>query len=82
MLTGYSDYTGNHTKLSKILLNGNNICMVGNLVKFTVIIAPNAMTVDSRRRWTWRCLGVDRWRLQNKTKSNIITIHLGKALYL
>lgn len=23
-----SDYTGNHTKLSKILLNGNNICMV------------------------------------------------------
>jgi hypothetical protein len=23
-----SDYSGNHTKLSKILLNGNNICMV------------------------------------------------------
>lgn len=23
-----SDYTGNHTKLPKILLNGNNICMV------------------------------------------------------
>ncbi|KAL8342518.1 hypothetical protein RB601_004911 [Gaeumannomyces tritici] len=22
------DYSGNHTKLSKILLNGNNICMV------------------------------------------------------
>lgn len=27
-LTGGSDYSGNHTKLSKILLNGNNICMV------------------------------------------------------
>lgn len=26
-----SDYSGNHTKLSKILLNGNNICMVGAL---------------------------------------------------
>ena len=23
-----SDYSGNHSKLSKILLNGNNICMV------------------------------------------------------
>ncbi|TVY37306.1 U6 snRNA-associated Sm-like protein [Lachnellula occidentalis] len=23
-----SDYSGNHTKLSKILLNGNNICML------------------------------------------------------
>lgn len=23
-----SDYSGNHTKMSKILLNGNNICMV------------------------------------------------------
>ncbi|GKT58721.1 U6 snRNA-associated Sm-like protein LSm5 [Colletotrichum tofieldiae] len=23
-----SDYSGNHTKLPKILLNGNNICMV------------------------------------------------------
>ncbi|KAL8288735.1 hypothetical protein RB594_009043 [Gaeumannomyces avenae] len=22
------DYSGNHTKLSKILLNGNNICML------------------------------------------------------
>ncbi|KAI0446689.1 putative U6 SNRNA-associated SM-LIKE protein LSM5 [Xylaria telfairii] len=27
-LTGSSDYSGNHTKLSKILLNGNNICML------------------------------------------------------
>lgn len=27
-LTRRSDYSGNHTKLSKILLNGNNICMV------------------------------------------------------
>jgi len=24
----HSDYTGTQTKLSKILLNGNNICMV------------------------------------------------------
>ncbi|KAI6302581.1 hypothetical protein MCOR03_007711 [Pyricularia oryzae] len=23
-----SDYSGNHTKMSKILLNGNNICML------------------------------------------------------
>jgi hypothetical protein len=23
-----SDYSGNHSKLKKILLNGNNICMV------------------------------------------------------
>jgi hypothetical protein len=28
------DYSGNHTKLSKILLNGNNICMVGLLTTF------------------------------------------------
>jgi small nuclear ribonucleoprotein (snRNP)-like protein len=28
----HSDYSGNHTKLSKILLNGNNICMVGVLL--------------------------------------------------
>lgn len=28
VLTILSDYSGNHTKLSKILLNGNNICMV------------------------------------------------------
>lgn len=27
-----SDYAGNATKLSKILLNGNNICMVRSLV--------------------------------------------------
>jgi hypothetical protein len=26
----FSDYTGAQTKLPKILLNGNNICMVGN----------------------------------------------------
>jgi U6 snRNA-associated Sm-like protein LSm5 len=25
-----SDYTGSQTKLPKILLNGNNICMVGH----------------------------------------------------
>jgi hypothetical protein len=30
VLTVFSDYSGNHTKLSKILLNGNNICMVQN----------------------------------------------------
>lgn len=24
----FSDYNGSHTKMSKILLNGNNICMV------------------------------------------------------
>ena len=29
-----SDYSGNHTKLSKILLNGNNICMVSLLLIF------------------------------------------------
>jgi small nuclear ribonucleoprotein (snRNP)-like protein len=27
-----SDYSGNHTKLKKILLNGNNICMVSDLL--------------------------------------------------
>ncbi|KAL7625093.1 RNA-binding protein lsm5 [Parahypoxylon ruwenzoriense] len=26
------DYSGNHTKLSKILLNGNNICMMDNVI--------------------------------------------------
>ena len=26
----FSDYSGNHTKLKKILLNGNNICMVSS----------------------------------------------------
>ena len=29
LLTLGSDYTGSQTKLPKILLNGNNICMVG-----------------------------------------------------
>ena len=28
ILTIHSDYSGNHTELPKILLNGNNICMV------------------------------------------------------
>ena len=34
-----SDYSGNHIKLSKILLNGNNICMVrlGWLIVFEVL---------------------------------------------
>jgi hypothetical protein len=27
-----SDYSGNHTKLNKILLNGNNICMVSSSI--------------------------------------------------
>lgn len=30
-----SDYSGNHTKLKKILLNGNNICMVSSSYSFT-----------------------------------------------
>lgn len=28
VLTSASDYSGQHVKLPKILLNGNNICMV------------------------------------------------------
>ena len=34
-LTFISDYSGNHTKLPKILLNGNNICMVRVLARDT-----------------------------------------------
>jgi U6 snRNA-associated Sm-like protein LSm5 len=30
----YSDYSGNHTKLKKILLNGNNICMASPTIHF------------------------------------------------
>ncbi|KAM0818792.1 hypothetical protein AB5N19_04605 [Seiridium cardinale] len=30
------DYSGNHTKLSKILLNGNNICMASFLSLFDI----------------------------------------------
>lgn len=47
-----SDYSGNHTKLSKILLNGNNICMVciqASLYKFIGLFLP---IVDSGRRRT------------------------------
>jgi len=33
----YSDYSGNHTKLKKILLNGNNICMASPLMNFHCI---------------------------------------------
>jgi small nuclear ribonucleoprotein (snRNP)-like protein len=29
----FSDYSGNHTKLKKILLNGNNICMASPLTQ-------------------------------------------------
>lgn len=29
----YSDYTGGHTKLKKILLNGNNVAMVRNILR-------------------------------------------------
>ncbi len=35
----HSDYSGGQTKLSKILLNGNNICMV--------CISPNSETSHS-----------------------------------
>lgn len=39
-----SDYTGNHTKLSKILLNGNNICMVRDLSTYSLCMEAKALT--------------------------------------
>lgn len=44
----YSDYSGNHTKLKKILLNGNNICMA-SLFPYFISVA-NSRVVNT---W-WR----------------------------
>ena len=40
-LTKDSDYSGTNTKLSKILLNGNNVCMVSG-----------ADLVEGSQRWS------------------------------
>jgi hypothetical protein len=32
-----SDYSGNHTKMPKILLNGNNVCMVSWLAAASIL---------------------------------------------
>lgn len=37
VLSVHSDYTGGHTKLKKILLNGNNVAMVGTLLRCSVL---------------------------------------------
>lgn len=38
-----SDYSGNHTKLPKILLNGNNICMVRPIL---IILGSRALLMS------------------------------------
>lgn len=43
-----SDYSGNHTKLPKILLNGNNICMVRYLQLLFGPFANMLRQVDPR----------------------------------
>lgn len=48
-----SDYSGSHTKLPKILLNGNNICMVLRLLRLPDS-AANLTIADSWRRRTNR----------------------------
>ncbi|CEJ80930.1 Putative Sm-like ribonucleoprotein [[Torrubiella] hemipterigena] len=46
------DYSGNHTNLSKILLNGNNICMVRQW-KISQVRFANDSLVDSWWRRPW-----------------------------
>jgi hypothetical protein len=48
MLIGNSDYSGGQTKLPKILLNGNNICMV-HFILFDEVHLANMAAVN-----TWR----------------------------
>ncbi len=43
-----SDYSGSNTKLPKILLNGNNICMVMTMY-FPVALRADPLLADSRR---------------------------------
>lgn len=54
-----SDVSGNHTKLSKILLNGNNICMVLYCPTFHDQVAKHSAV----NTWWWRpgnrLMGVD-----------------------
>ncbi len=42
-----SDYSGSHTKLPKILLNGNNICMV----MFALSVADNGANLTTANSW-------------------------------
>ena len=45
-----SDYSGSHTKLPKILLNGNNICMVKFRVALHEKLGTNVKPADPWRR--------------------------------
>lgn len=45
-----SDYTGSQTKLPKILLNGNNICMARLLKSLVHVWLLIKVSADSRRR--------------------------------
>jgi hypothetical protein len=48
------DYSGNTNKMNKILLNGNNICMVRISTSTNYKPMANPSIVDSRRRGTVR----------------------------
>ena len=45
-----SDYSGSNTKLPKILLNGNNICMV----RRRTIVDPLGRRINLKAAHTWR----------------------------
>ena len=47
LLTWISDYSGNHTQLKKILLNGNNICMVSCCHRRQVTVYKQLTAVSS-----------------------------------
>lgn len=59
LMTRDSDYTGSQTKLPKILLNGNNICMVGSI---STTVRQTRLIVIAHTRWrgTYRCCIVSR----------------------
>ena len=46
-----SNYDGNHTKLPKILLNGNNICMVSHLNRPSRRTRLKLSLVDTGQFW-------------------------------
>jgi hypothetical protein len=43
----YSDYSGATSKLPKILLNGNNICMVSVMLHDYYLLCPNNFAAHS-----------------------------------
>lgn len=71
----HSDYSGNQTKLPKILLNGNGIAMVRIYRCFNMYHKTTANNLLAGTRWrrtNWRALNIERIVKVSKVKGLII----------